>query len=479
MSSQKIYQEIQYYKIKDDYIKCIECYNKLLAIEPKNELYMKELGEVYEVINNPEKAIEVYKNMLLINPKNGVILNQIGCCYNKLLDYKKSIEYFKKVLAIKNDIAVVYKNIGICHVNLREFKHGEINFLIAEKLGIGSSDINEQLAQLYFYTKNYDKSINYFKNIPNIYDLPEKAYPFSFPCLANKNFKLGFELYENRLKTNKICQQTKQNMRVEIPWIVNWDGKMPCAHLLIIYEQGIGDNIQYFRFIIELSKKYPDMKITYFCKNTIQHILKEYKNIDIVLNLNDTSVFNYKLYIMSLPYILELDNITYNTEQYIKINDEKCCYWKNKLSEHKNLKIGFIYYGLLSSFIEKTIPLEEWKIICDLNVDLICLHKKDSIQSNIDFLDKITIHDIDVDVPFEDTIAILQNIDLLITVDTSIAHLAGVLGVKTWLLLGYCSDWRWFNDDKNSVWYKNVELMRITENVELKNILKNVKQRLI
>ena len=112
MSSQKIYQEIQYYKIKDDYVNCIECYNKLLAIEPKNELYMKELGEVYEMINNPEKAIEVYKNMLLINPKNGVILNQIGCCYNKLLDYKNLC--FLIFIDLQNSLSWKFKERFLC-----------------------------------------------------------------------------------------------------------------------------------------------------------------------------------------------------------------------------------------------------------------------------------------------------------------------------------------------------------------------------
>jgi ADP-heptose:LPS heptosyltransferase len=78
--------------------------------------------------------------------------------------------------------------------------------------------------------------------------------------------------------------------------------------------------------------------------------------------------------------------------------------------------------------------------------------------------------DIDRDVPFEDTVAILHNIDLLISIDTYIVHLAGVLNIKTWLLLGYISDWRWF-DDNTSIWYNSVEIIRMTENKELANIL--------
>ena len=273
-------------------------------------------------------------------------------------------------------------------------------------------------------------------------------------------------------------------MRVEIPWIPYWNGKKQCNSLLVVYEQGIGDNIQYFRFIIELSKQNPEMKITYFCKNVISHLFKPYTNIKVVTDLLTDNVFDYKLYIMSLPYILKIQaTIGYNLENYINVNHDKYTYWNSQFqSLDKKMKIGFVYNGLLSSFIEKNIPLEEFKILSDLNIDWICLHKKKDIQKDLDkisFSDKLIVNEIDSDSPFEDTVAILKNIDLLITIDTSITHLAGVLGVKTWLLLGFGSDWRWFNDSRDSFWYESVELMRVRENIELKNILKRVKERLI
>ena len=84
--------------------------------------------------------------------------------------------------------------------------------------------------------------------------------------------------------------------------------------------------------------------------------------------------------------------------------------------------------------------------------------------------------DIDGDGPFVDTIAILKNIDLLITIDTSIVHIAGVMNVKTWLLLGKYSDWRW-SDRETTYWYNSVELLR-NHTSELKNIIPLVKDKL-
>ena len=184
---------------------------------------------------------------------------------------------------------------------------------------------------------------------------------------------------------------------------------------------------------------------------------------------------------MSLPYVLKVNNILPNKEQYISINDDKNIFWKNKLSHLTKFKVGFIYNGLLSSYIEKNIQLKEFKILCDLDIDLICLHKLSDVQNdleNIDFKDKINFYDIDKEKPFEDTIAILQNIDLLITIDTSITHLAGILNTKTLLLLGYGSDWRWFDDNNSTIWYDSVELIRMTENIDLKHSMKKVKNKL-
>ena len=128
--------------------------------------------------------------------------------------------------------------------------------------------------------------------------------------------------------------------------------------------------------------------------------------------------------------------------------------------------------------IEKKIPLESFETLTELNINLICLHRAKEINGDIELLsfkDKIITFDIDKDKSFVDTIALLKNIDIFITIDTSVMHLAGALNVKTLLLLGYITEWRWFNNNEK-VWYNSVELLRMTENVELKNILPQVKE---
>jgi ADP-heptose:LPS heptosyltransferase len=186
---------------------------------------------------------------------------------------------------------------------------------------------------------------------------------------------------------------------------------------------------------------------------------------------------------MSLPFILKLDKIHPNKVNYINTDETLTHKWKETFKPLKKYKVGFVYNGLLSSFIEKNIPLINFETLTDLDIELICIHKKSDILTDISNLsnkvkDKIHFYDIDNDKPFLDTIHILLNIDLLITIDTYIVHLAGILNIKTWLLLGNYSEWRWSNRDE-TYWYNSVELIRMKEKKELKNILGVVKNKLI
>lgn len=475
---EELYKKIK--KSQGDYNTAIQYYKKIIELNPMNiNKYLRELGEIYEKQNMFYEAVECYVKVLkteIIDVNTiGVLTNQIGSCYFNLTQYKLAIHYFKKVLLIK-EIPDVYSNIGLCNVKLKDYKEAEVNLLKSYNLKNNNNLACHTLGDLYYFTKKYDKSIKYYKKITN--PNSTQVYNLSFPYLAKKDFKNGFQLYEDRLKINNINPQTNLKDRLDVP-LEHWDGHTKCNSLLLLAEQGLGDNIQYYRFIIELSEKYPTMKITYFTKKEIAHIFKTYNNIEIIQNLYIFN-FEYKLYIMSLPKILNLTQIVPNKINYINTDEEKFAFWKNKTESLKRYKVGFVYNGLLSSFIDKNIPLAEFEKLCDLNIDLICIHRKSEVEkdfSKISFLDKIIHYDIDNDKPFEDTIHLLQNLDLLITIDTFIVHLAGILNVKTWLLLG-ASEWRWSDDASKTYWYNSVELIRTKENEELKDLIKTVKTKL-
>jgi tetratricopeptide (TPR) repeat protein len=466
------------YKKEKKYSESIEVYTKILAKDPNNLVYLEELSHLYLEKDMLVNALDNLNKIRMIQPLNGVNLNNIGICLYRMGKYEDAIDMFKQILRIKNDIPDVYNNISNCYVGLKRYGLAESVLKISLRLR-DDEDIHFRFGNIYFYMKRYEESIEHYKKTPPTHD---NLYNISFPYLATNQYEIGFELYENRLFNNRIHPQTGEIQRVEIPQIRDWNGKDPCKRLLVIYEQGIGDNIQYYRFLIELSIRNPHMKITYFSKKIISNILMPFPNIHIETNLIDTSQYEYKMFIMSLPHFLNITKIEPNKINYIIQDYDKISYWKNKLYEFdKPYRVGFVHNGLLSSFIEKNIPIQEFEKLTELGLEmeLICICKPDELkEEDKKKLKNVKLFDIDREAAFQDTIAILKNIDLLITIDTAIVHLAGVMGVKTWLLLGYGSDWRW-STKKTTYWYDSVELVRMNENEDLKYIMKTVKDKLV
>ena len=475
------------------YDKVITQCSELFITYPQNTGYLDYLMNAYNSINDTKKIIKGVELLIkqLPNIKNShhlvpsycILYNYLATTYHTCNNYSKAIDCYKKIITVNNSIPDIYNNISGCHIALKEYNQAIVCLKISLRLKEMDSTYRT-LANTSLYIKKYKESINYYENMTH--RTTDDLYNTTFPYLASKQYIKGFELYENRLANNDVCSQTNQITRVEVPFPY-WDGKEKCNHLMIVYEQGIGDNIQYFRFIIELSKLYPTMKITYFCKNIVSHLFNydSYDNITVIDDSFpiDLSIYDKKLYIMSLPYILKLETITPNDINYIvcdKKNDEK---WYDKITPFKNkLKVGFMYSGLLTSYIDKQIGLDKFKpICCDENIQTICLHKiDDKIRddfSKIDFASEIFMEEIDTNKSFMDTISILRNIDVLVTIDTSIAHLAGVMGVKTLLLIGYTSEWRWFDTD-DKIWYDSVSIIRMTERKPLSDLIPRVKNLL-
>jgi ADP-heptose:LPS heptosyltransferase len=486
----KLYKDAQMYSDKNDNIKAISLYTEMFELHNTNKISIKgkyhgELAKLYQKENlfkdAAQELIEYLKSIPSGTSTYGVLLNEVGVCYFNIKMYKDALKYFKLVLKMA-EIPDVYNNMACCYRHLNQYDLCEESLLKSLKIAPENKSTHYSLTEIYYLTKEYKKGIYYFTLSKTTES--DFIYNASFCFLALKNFKMGYKLYEHRLSKNKINEQTKLKERVDIDGVVYWDGETLCNNVLIIYEQGIGDNIQYFRFIIEAVLKFPSIQFTFLCNNVVGSMfnISNYPNLKIIRDIKpvDFHCYDYKVYTMSLPFKLGVTSIFPNKINYIKINPKNNNYWKEKLSTLKKFKVAIVYNGLLESYLEKYIPLEEFSQLIDLPIDIICLQRKSEIENDINklsFKDKIHYYDIDTEAPFIDTIAILQNIDLLITIDTYIVHLAGILGVKTWLLLGKVSEWRW-STESTTYWYNNIEIMRGKENLKLKNIMPEVKERL-
>ena len=250
-----------------------------------------------------------------------------------------------------------------------------------------------------------------------------------------------------------------------------WDGSdLQGKTILIHAEQGLGDTFQFIRYA-KLIKEKNGIVIAAVQKPLVT-LMKNCKYIDRVISLDDTPPhFDVHSPMLSLPYALKTQLETIPCEiPYLYANEKLVTDWKQKLAADKNFKIGICWQGndnyatplLRATVAQKSVHPKEFAPICQVpGVSVYSLQKTTGTDQLKDLPDTMRIITFDGDFDqsngrFMDTAAVIKNLDLVITVDTSISHLASGLGVPTWIMLPNPADWRWMIDRTDSPWYPNV-----------------------
>lgn len=284
-------------------------------------------------------------------------------------------------------------------------------------------------------------------------------YTLGTVYFAQRKLAQGYKYYQKRKNTKNITYRNRNYL---------WDGKdYPDKVLYVQAEQGYGDNIQFIRYVPLAAKKFK--KVIYATYDNLVELFKEsfpaekYPNIEIV-PLSEIVRYNKFALLMDLPYLLHMN--FYNIpakEQYLISNRHKQENFRLNYFNNNKIKIGLNWRAKgmgLRDAVYRTIDAPYYfKNIMDLdNVEYYSFQMGD-IFNMLDKYPKI------IDLApnfntFADTAAALANIDILVTVDTALAHLAGALGIKTYLLLCFAPDWRWFENDKKTEWYPNVTIIK-------------------
>ena len=281
--------------------------------------------------------------------------------------------------------------------------------------------------------------------------------------LARGQFKRGWEGYESRLhlkgQWKTFRRQRTSNKR--------WNGTpFPGKTLLVQDEQGLGDAFQFVRFLPLV--KAMGGTVVLETRQLLKEILGSAPGFDQIMNRIEakkrSAEFDMTVPLMSLPYILDinLDSLPAATP-YLHAEKECKQRWQQRLQDD-NLKVGLVWSGNLEnlSLRHRSIELAELAPFLDVpGVSLYSLQYGATGKQLADIPDNMTVHDLGDEVAdFAELAAATTNLDLVITVDTAMAHLAGALGCPTWVMISYPPDWRWLLDRDDSPWYPGMRLFR-------------------
>ncbi len=363
---------------------------------------------------NYESAKFFYNEILKIIPNDDVALNNLGLIYEDLKDYDNAQKMYEKSIEAKPTYCALY-NLGV----------------------------------IWRMHKNIEKSLHYLERALEL--KPENTYAncsLGMTHFINKNFSEGYKYFLKKL-------EIMNNLGLKNPWRGE---EHKDSSLLIFCDAGLGDAIMYSRYFEE-TKNFFERVIICGRKTLINLFKENLKGFEFAL---DTDVFDYDYSVIAsnVPYYLGIDfDHVPSKEGYLRANYDLYKEYKKTYFGNNNLKIGIVPYAgdkVRRNARNRSLTFEYFKAFKNIpNALLYSLQKPEDIE------EEIPSWCVDLGATFKDftyTAAALKNLDCVISVDTSVIHLAGALGVKTYVLLPYDSDWRWFDAKNPNVWYDSLEL---------------------
>ncbi len=424
----------------------------------------------------------IYKAILEKIPQNTDALHLLGLVKYQTGESKKAIELIEKAVSIRGDIAIFHGNLGMVYdsigdeeKSIREFERAlslnpnyEGAWRAYYNLGIYYSSIGEIEKAL----ENYNKSINLKK------DFAEAYWNRALVLLLLGKYEEGFNDYEYRFKKEK-----PSDSRVfEKP---KWNGEdLNDKKILVITEQGAGDNFQFMRYLKLIKEKHENCKILLECQKELLNLFKSFDEIDEIVEKDKNKIpnvdFDYYTHLMSLPVVFgtNLDNIPLKNK-YINVNKKVVKKFENLFDKNK-FNIGIVWAGNPKQENDKnrSMKFENIKELGKVEGIQVYSLQKGEIVKEIDFSNKEIIDLSEKMKDYEDTAGIIENLDLIISVDTSVSHLSGALGKETWTLLTKIPDWRYLLEGEKCIWYDSMRLFRQKEKGDWKSVIKNVKEEL-
>lgn len=487
------FKEVRNYKM------AIRAYSDAIKINPKDFNAYNNLGIVYETINDYNRAIAAYKEAVKINPKHAKSINNIAVVLYKQKRYKESAQIFEIALQQDPNYFEVYSNKGAAYNKAKEYDKAIESLETAIKKmpnhGGAYTNLGNVYNKIYDYkkaAKMHEKSIqldpkgeNAYSNVGTSYKylgLPSKAidsykkaielnpnfvnahFDLATMYLAGEDFENGWKEYEWRFKKEEMIPHIVAHKDIFSKPLFTGIEDISDKTLLLHSEQGYGDSIQFIRFLPQLKEKF-GCKIAVKCREGLKELFASIKEIDIIVDRSEkTPEFDYQLSIMSMPYILGMKKIADLPKQNPYLFPKEDDDFKDIKPIKGQLNIGICWSASITgeSYEGKVFDLAYLEpLIKNPKINVYTLQigdgsediKKYGYEKDIiDLTSKLT--------SFDKTASLMNRLDLVISSDTSVAHLAGAINKEVWIPLQKIPDWRWTNKGETTKWYPSAKLFR-------------------
>ena len=400
-----------------------------------------------------------------------------------IANYLKSIESDKKFVHSYYNLGNVYKERDDLEKAIKYFEiTTEIdpnNISPKINLAVASSAIGNSKESIKHFRDLLIKD-NYKSNLNNTIE-SDIRYSLGIELLREGNYEDGLKNYEYRLEASDYPLTLSEYKKK--PKNLN---EIKNKKVLAVAEQGFGDVFQFIRYL-KLLEKYTS-KIYLQCNKKLFRILSCIKSIKKFYAFNE-KIENYDFCIplMSLPFLFGTNLKNIPNFSYILPEEKLVNEWKDKLKKKKGFRIGLFWQGNIDSTGSKNraIKLKDLEKLLELKkINFISLQKGEGHEQIEEsrFSEYMINNNNNIDTgedAFIDTAAIIKNLDLVISSDTSIVHLSGAMGKKIWMLEPKVPNWPWTNYGRTSPWYLSLEIFRQEKKNNWEQPIKDLKNKLL
>lgn len=434
---------------------------RITELQPANAKAWLELGRFHYWANEYPETLVALSRGLELAPNDDEIHYQIGDLYVRLKASELAEQHYRRVI----EIAPERRDDAEAAIAVTLFNRGDLagaERVLQEMLARDPESFPARRGLIFVYdqTHRHEEALVlgedlYRRSGGN----PMIGFNRALALLRLGRFQEGWAAWEVRFKTGLRSIESEQPV---------WTGQAIAGkRLAVIWEQGFGDTIQCAR-LLPLLRPF-GARVILVCQVGLKGLLERSGLADEVVELpigyGELPEHDYAVHLMSLPHILRIDlgNLP-NQVPYLKPDSGLIEKWRQRMVKGPELRVGLVWSGspTHSNDPNRSCPTDKLKLLAAVpDVRYFSLLRGPDASQLDQLRGHLEIEELGSEFAnFDDTAAAVMNVDLLISVDTSVAHLAGALARPVWLLLPVCPDWRWLTNRDDSPWYATMTLIR-------------------
>jgi tetratricopeptide (TPR) repeat protein len=439
-----------------DLVAAIDYVRRAIKAKGTVPVYHSNLGEMCRQAGRLDEAIAAGKRALELQPNLPPALNNLGIAYFDREEFTVAERYYRRALALDPNFPEAHNNLANALRQQHKFEEAIPEYTRAMELKPGYADAAANLGSVLHIRGRFEEAISSYRWALTLDPQQANAHAgVGILYLLHANFEQGWSEYEWRL--------LMAESRHVAPPGPAWDGSNPAGLKILVYgEQGFGDALQFCRYLPTLRER--GATISLRITAPVAGLLAD--NMPGIDVSSEPGLPSYDCHcaLLSLPHRFQTRlNTIPNPVAYLHARPEIAAKWATRLGSGPEFKIGVVWTGnpkhinnrYRSTTAEALLPLLAIDGARFFSLQVGARHKELTERS------KGAVPDLSSELPdYSETAGAIANLDLVVTVDTSVAHLAGAMGKPVWVLLSVVPDWRWMLERKDNPWYPTMRVFR-------------------